>query len=161
MMIRILLAGHFYTVAVCRRLKTVCDDRSPEIEASPPLELAPLQHQLTAWQQRVRALLEVLLCSSLPTQFLIAGILGALGMAPQTGGQLSLTFVLVLSLADTVALIVLMVALERAHDESPWLLWRGRRPLTGELALGFLLVPAAILMVGVLIGLLTRSRSSD
>jgi len=137
---------------VCRRLKTVPDDASPEIQANPPLELAPLQHQLTVWQQRVRALLEVLLCSSLPTQFLIAGILGALGMAPQIGGQLSLTFVLALSLTDTVALIVLMVALERAHGKSPWLLWRGRRRLTGELALGFLLVPVAVLMVGVLIG---------
>ncbi len=128
------------------------DDASREIEADSPLELAPLQHELTVWQQRIRAVLEVLLCSSLPTQFLIAGILGALGMAPQTGGQLSLTFVFVLSVTDSAVLIALMIALERAHGESPWLLWRGRCPLLRELILGFLLVPVAILMVGVLIG---------
>ena len=39
-----------------------------------------------------------------------------------------------------------MVVLERAHGESAWLLWRGRRPLTGETILGFLLVPVAVLM---------------
>jgi membrane protease YdiL (CAAX protease family) len=126
----------------------VPDDASPEIEASPPLELAPL----TGWQRRVRALLEVLLCSSLPTQFLIAGVLGALGIAPRTGEQLSLTFVLALSLTDSLVLILLMVVLERAHGGSAWLLWRGRHPLAGEIVLGLLLVPVTVLMVGVLIG---------
>ena len=129
----------------------MAEDASQEIEASPPLELAPL-NQLTARHQRVRALLEVLLCSSLPTQFLIAGVLGALGVAPRTGEQLSLTFVVTLSLTDSVVLIVLMVALERAHGGSAWLLWRGRRRLAGEIALGLLLVPVTVLMVGVLIG---------
>jgi membrane protease YdiL (CAAX protease family) len=130
----------------------LADDASPEIEAQSPLELAPLHNELSVWQQRVRAVLEVVLCSSLPTQFLIAGILGALGVAPQSNGQLSLTFVLLLSLSDSVVLIALMVMLERAHGESPWLLWRGGRPLMGEVSLGLLLVPAAVLMVGVLIG---------
>jgi membrane protease YdiL (CAAX protease family) len=102
----------------------------------------------------VRALFEVLLCSSLPTQFLIAGLLGAIGIVPQTNGQLSLTFVFALSLIDTVALIALMVVLERAHGESPWVLWRGHRPLPNELVLGLLLVPVTVLMVGVLIGLI-------
>jgi membrane protease YdiL (CAAX protease family) len=129
----------------------VAEDASQEIEASPPLELAPL-NQLTARPQRVRALLEILLCSSLPTQVLIAGVLGALGVAPRAGEQLSLTFVVTLSLTDSVVLIVLMVALERAHGGSAWLLWRGRRPLAGEIALGLLLVPVTVLMVGVLIG---------
>ncbi len=67
-------------------------------------------------------------------------------------GQLSLTFVLVLSLVDTAVLIALMVVLARAHGDSPWLLWRGRRPLMREIALGLLLVPVAVLMVAVLIG---------
>jgi len=118
-----------------------------------PLELAPPNHQPTPWQQRARALLEVVLCSSLPTQFLIAGILTGLGVSPRTSGdQLSLTFVLLLSLADTAILVLLMVVLARAHGDSPWLLWRGRRPLTAEVILGLMLVPVAVLMVGVLLG---------
>jgi membrane protease YdiL (CAAX protease family) len=106
-----------------------------------------------AWQQRAQAVFEVLLCSSLPTQILIAFILGAFGIAPRTADdQLSLTFVLVLSLADTVLLIALMVVFTRAHGDSPWLLWRGHRPVFGEVVRGLWLVPVAVLMVGVLIG---------
>ena len=51
-------------------------------------------------------------------------------------GQLSLPFVLTLSLADTLLLIVLMVLLMRAHGESASALWIGERPLTREVLLG-------------------------
>jgi membrane protease YdiL (CAAX protease family) len=132
----------------------LADDPSIEIEAASPVELEPLRQQLTAWQQRLLALLEVLLCSSLPTQVLIANILGTIGIAPRVGDQLSLTFVFALSLTDTVVLIALMVALTRAHGDSPWLLWRGRPPLAGEILVGLLLVPVAVFMVAFLIGII-------
>ncbi|HYJ95279.1 MAG TPA: hypothetical protein VEV86_11695, partial [Vicinamibacterales bacterium] len=77
-----------------------------------------------------------------------------IGIAPRIGDQLSLTFVFALSLTDTVVLIALMVALSRAHGDSPWLLWRGRAPLAGELLVGLMLVPAAVFMVAVLIGII-------
>ena len=130
------------------------DDPSLEIEAASPVELEPLRQQLTAWQQRLLALLEVLLCSSLPTQVLIANILGTIGIAPRIGDQLSLPFVFALSLTDTVVLIALMVALSRAHGDSPWLLWRGRPPLAGEILVGLMLVPVAVFMVAFLIGII-------
>ena len=132
----------------------MADDPSLEIEAASPVELEPLRQQLTAWQQRLLALLEVLLCSSLPTQVLIASILGTIGIAPRIGDQLSLTFVFALSLTDTVVLIALMVALTRAHGDSPWLLWRGRPPLAGEILVGLMLVPVAVFMVAFLIGII-------
>ena len=132
----------------------MADDPSLEIEAASPVELEPLRQQLTAWQQRLLALLEVLLCSSLPTQVLIANILGTIGIAPRIGDQLSLTFVFALSLTDTAVLIALMVALSRAHGDSPWLLWRGRPPLAGEILVGLMLVPVAVFMVAFLIGII-------
>ena len=132
----------------------MADDPSLEIEAASPVELEPLRQQLTAWQQRLLALLEVLLCSSLPTQVLIANILGTIGIAPRIGDQLSLTFVFALSLTDTVVLIALMVALTRAHGDSPWLLWRGRPPLAGEILVGLMLVPVAVFIVAFLIGII-------
>ncbi len=132
----------------------MADDPSLEIEAASPVELEPLRQQLTAWQQRLLALLEVLLCSSLPTQVVIASILGAIGIAPRIGDQLSLTFVFALSLTDTVVLIALMVALTRAHGDSPWLLWRGRPPLAGEILVGLMLVPVAVFIVAFLIGII-------
>lgn len=132
----------------------MADDSSPEIEAASPAELAPLPTQLTAWHQRVLALLEVLLCSSLPTQYLIAGLLTGLGISPRIGDQLSLTFVFVLSVTDTIVLIALMMALTRAHGDSPWLLWRGRASLRGEIVLGVMLVPVAVFMVAFLMGII-------
>ena len=77
-----------------------------------------------------------------------------IGIAPRIGDQLSLTFVFALSLTDTVVLIALMVALSRAHGDSPWLLWRGRPPLAGEILVGLMLVPAAVFMVAFLIGII-------
>ena len=128
------------------------DDSGEALETGVPLQLADPDNHLTAGRQRLLAVLEVLLCSSLPTQFLIAAILGMLGVAPRTPtDQLSLTFVVVLSLTDTAVLIGLMVLLARVHRDSAWLLWRGIRPLRGELVRGLLLVPAAVLMVGALI----------
>jgi membrane protease YdiL (CAAX protease family) len=146
------LTGHFYTVSTYHRLKSLADDTHPEI-APQQVELKPLQNQLNLWHQRVLALLEIVLCSSLPTQLLIAGILNFLGMSARAeNGQLSLPFVLVLSLADSVLLVALMVVLARAHGDNAWLLWRGQRPLPGEIRLGLLLVPVAVLMVGALVG---------
>lgn len=132
----------------------MADDTTREIEAVSSVELEPLRQQLTAWQQRLLALLEVLLCSSLPTQLVIASVLGAIGVAPRIGDQLSITFVFILSLTDTVVLIALMVALTRAHGDSPWLLWRGRAPLAREIVVGLMLVPVAVLMVAFLIGII-------
>ena len=131
----------------------MADETTPEIRSDSPVELVPLNPPLGVWQQRTQAILEVLLCSSLPTQILIAAILAALGVAPRTADdQLSLTFVLVLSLADSALLIVLMTLLARVHGDSSWVLWRGHRPVMGEIGLGLMLVPAAVLMVGVLVG---------
>lgn len=132
----------------------MADDPGPELQAPFPAELAPRNDQLTTLQQRVLALLEVLLCSSLPTQFLIASILAGLGISPRIGDQLSLTFVFILSVTDTAVLIGLMVALTRAHGDSPWLLWRGRAPLRGEIVLGLMLVPVAVFMVAFLMGII-------
>ena len=67
-------------------------------------------------RDRVLAILEILLCSSVPTQLAIGALLRAAGWAPaDASGRLSLPFVFVLSLADTVVLIVIMVLLMRAH----------------------------------------------
>jgi len=68
----------------------------------------------------------------------------------------SLAAVLILSIADTVVLIALMVLLTRAHGESVRALWLGdRRPLR-EIGLGLLMVPFVFLLVGVLMAALMR-----
>lgn len=104
---------------------------------------------------RLVALFEILLCSSVPTQFAIGALLAMAGWMPMdSAGQLSLPFVLTLSLADTLLLILLMVLLMKAHGESPTALWLGRGPLKREAFLGALLIPLVFLMVVVLLNAL-------
>jgi membrane protease YdiL (CAAX protease family) len=118
--------------------------------SSEPLPATPAPW-LSRSQQRVVAVIEILMCSSVPTQVLIAGLLGALGLAPRTpGDQLSLPFVFALSLADSALLIALMVVFLRVHGESPRLLWRGRRRLVPEVSLGLALVPITVVAAGLL-----------
>ena len=73
----------------------------------------------TLAQRRAIAVAELILCSSVPTQVLLQAILVGLGWRPvTTGGGFSLSFVVTMSLLDTVLLIALMVILTRAHGES-------------------------------------------
>ena len=106
-------------------------------------------------QRRLIAVAEVFLCSSLPTQILLQVLLVQAGWDPRTpAGGFSLPFVLTLSIADTVLLIVLMAVLTRAHGESVSGLWLGRRPVLPEAVLGLLLVPVVFMCVVVLLNAL-------
>lgn len=103
-------------------------------------------------QRRAVAVAELILCSSVPTQILLQAILVGLGWRPVTGdGGFSLSFVVTMSLLDTVLLITLMVILTRAHGESVSALWRGRRVVWKEVALGLSLVPPIFLMVVIIL----------
>jgi membrane protease YdiL (CAAX protease family) len=103
---------------------------------------------------RAAALLEILICSDYPTQIALAWIFAALGYGPLVGQPLSVRYVALLSLTDTVLLLALIAMFlssrgERARDvflgtRSPW-----REALTG-LPLTFV---ALILGVMVLAGI--------
>ena len=105
-------------------------------------------------QRRVIAIIEILLCSSIPTQLSIQGLMQVLGWSFQPVP--SLTVLTILSVGDTVALLAMMVILTRAHGESVRALWFGNRRPSAEAALGLLLVPPVFLIVGFLMTLLMR-----
>ena len=101
---------------------------------------------------RFRAVAEIILCSSVPTQLALGALLRVAGMEPlDAAGRLSLPFVLVLSVGDTLLLIALMVFLTRAHGESASELWLGKRPLLREVGHGLLLIPVVFTLVVVLL----------
>jgi len=104
---------------------------------------------------RVQAALEVLLCSSVPTQLTIGALLHLAGLAA-TGpdGQMSLRFVVILSLADTALLVTLMVLLLRLHGESGRELWLGHQPVGAEALRGLATAPALFIAVGLLLNVL-------
>ncbi len=101
---------------------------------------------------RIAALAEIGLCSGIPTQMVVGLALRLAGWSPfnATGG-LSLPFVLVLSVADTLLVVGFMVVLTRAQGQSASDLWLGRRPALREVAYGALLIPAIFLLVVVLL----------
>jgi membrane protease YdiL (CAAX protease family) len=104
---------------------------------------------------RIAAFGEVLLCSSVPTQIAIAILLSNLGLNPRTeGGQLSLHFVVAMTLLDTVLLIGLMVFFTVRRGERVSRLWLGYRPIGREAALGFALIPIIFMLVVLLLNLL-------
>lgn len=118
------------------------DVAPPPAPATSPLDAGPPR------QRRLIAIAEVFLCSSLPTQLLLQVLLVQAGWMPTTAtGGFSLPFVVAVSLADTILLILLMVLLTRAHGESVSELWIGRRPVLRETLFGLALVPSVFLLV--------------
>jgi membrane protease YdiL (CAAX protease family) len=125
-------------------------------DAPAPTEptLSPFQGRITP-HHRIVAILEILVCSSLPTQIAIGYLLTLGGWSPTTAnGALSLPYVLTLSLADTLVLIILMVALMHAHGEDATALWVGPRSVKREALIGLALIPAAFLFVVILLNAL-------
>jgi membrane protease YdiL (CAAX protease family) len=106
---------------------------------------------------RFRALLEVILCSSFPTQLLIAVAMRFSGIKPfEDNGQLSAAYIFPLALIDAVVLVALIVGLLLAHGESLRELFLGHRPVLREAVLGVWLIPAVF---GLVTALLVTLRS--
>jgi uncharacterized protein len=107
--------------------------------------------------ERAGALLEVLLCSGVPTQLLIGQVLALGGWSPfnQTGvPQAGPLFAL--ALIDTLVLLALIAALQRARGETMGGLLLGGRSIRREAWFGVALVPALFLAVGVTVLTLRR-----
>ena len=117
--------------------------------APQPLPVASLSRASQPGSSRVIALIEVVLCSGFPTQLTLAGILAAVGLAAlDQAGQLSLSYVVTLSLADAAVLVGLIFYFLRQRGEKPIDIFLGARSRISELKLGLLLTP---LMVGLAI----------
>lgn len=100
--------------------------------------------------ERALAVLEVLLCSDVPTQLALAATLAALGFAP-TDGVLRLNYVAALAIGDSVLLLGLITWLVRARGERLRDLLLGRRPLLSEMRAG---VPLIFLAFAIAVTLL-------
>jgi membrane protease YdiL (CAAX protease family) len=94
---------------------------------------------------RVVALLEVLLCSGFPTQLALGGTLVVLGFRPFTQpGSLATTYVVAISIADTIFVLALVVLFLYAHGERPRDVLIGRRRIAAEAAAGVPLIFVAL-----------------
>jgi uncharacterized protein len=116
---------------------------SPDTPSEP--SLVPTVPSRTA--TRLRALAQVLACSGLPTQLLLVQLLALAGIMPYGEDQtLNLTWVFLLSVADTLLLGALICLLLVANGESIRETFLGARPALPEVPIGLLSVVPVLLV---------------
>lgn len=110
----------------------------------PVLEPPPPPRPQPTWPTWV----EIALCSGYPTQILLGQLLVLGGVGPiLADGTLSSTFVFVLSIADTILLLSLIVVLILRRGERPLDIFFGGRPPWPEVGAGVLSFPIVITVV--------------
>lgn len=91
---------------------------------------------------------EILLCSGYPTQITLGYALQGFGLSPlRADGSLHGTFIFVLSLADTVLLLSLIVWLLVRRGERPASVFFGNAPVAREISAGMLSLPLVVMLV--------------
>ena len=136
------------------QIPTLACDRVPLlIESKTPLpavrnisKLSPqavfIRPKNSKRNQQWIALFEVVICCGFPTQLLFIGILAMLGIAAtDTSGTLSIGYIFLLSISDTILLLFLIFYFLRQHQENPVEIFLGRRQFRGEFLFGLMLTP--------------------
>jgi membrane protease YdiL (CAAX protease family) len=100
-------------------------------------------------RERLLAAFEVLLCSGIPTQVVIAQVLALAGFDPCLGGTPQPRPLFLLALLDSIALVSLIVLLMLARGENIRAAFLGHRPAPREALLGIVMVPLLFVGVGV------------
>jgi membrane protease YdiL (CAAX protease family) len=124
------------------------DFEPPFASVEPPLRAEPARPTRA---ERILALLEVVICSDYPTQLALGTTIAALGFGPISGQGLNLTYVVVVSLADTVLLLTLIAMFLSVHGERPRDLFLGSRAVAAEARAG---IPLALVALVVGVGIL-------
>ena len=109
-------------------------------------DLVPTGTEPPAAQSRLTALVEVILCSGLPTQLLVVFLLGAIGLISRETTELTFVAVVALSLGDAALLVALILYFLHRHGERPSEFFLGGRPYRPEVVLGLLLIPLTVLL---------------
>jgi membrane protease YdiL (CAAX protease family) len=133
------VSGHYFEYP--DRMPVEGEPNQPFSDPDPP---ADTDQGSPAQSERVLAVLEVLICSDYPTQLALGTTFAALGFGPTSGGTLSLTFVVLVSLADSLLLLALIAMLTRLRGESLRDLLFGDRSIASEARAGVRLALAAL-----------------
>lgn len=101
--------------------------------------------------ERIASLIEVLFCSGVPSQLLLALLLQGSGWQPfEADGALSLRYIAVLSLADTAIVVGLALLFLRSRGETPRAVLLGARPVAREALIGMGLVLPILVCIALL-----------
>jgi membrane protease YdiL (CAAX protease family) len=121
-------------------------------ESAPESFINPRPSGVVDPRERLTAVIEILLCSSVPTQFAIGALLSLAGIqSKDAAGHLSLTFVVTLTLTDTALLIVMMMFFMHVHGETARATWFDTGHAPREALIGLATVPMVFIGVGILL----------
>ncbi len=127
-------------------------DLAPDTRAAPAASSLPPPELAVPRLTRGRAFLEVVLCSSYPTQLVVAGALAAAGiqgLAPD--GALNARFVIAVALGDALLVAALVVWFIRRSGESMSEVFVTRQPVWREVWFGVALAPAVLLGISLVV----------
>lgn len=132
------------------------DDDQHHLEGPPPEVPPPVEGAAPPTAvERLVAFFEVLLCSDYPSQMAIGGTLMLLGIPALTpDGLPGFTFVVALSLIDTVVLVGFIVLFLTTQGESPRKVLLGSGPYLPEIRAGAMLIISAFVLAAVALGVL-------
>ena len=98
-------------------------------------------------QKTFIAIGEIILCSGFPTQLALANILALIGFSAfSASGTLNLSYVVILSLADTIILIFLIFFFLTQGNERPKDIFFGAKPFAQEINVGLVLIPLTVIL---------------
>lgn len=127
-------------------------DLAPDPREAPAAPTFPPPAPATPPLTRARAVLEVLLCSSYPTQLAVAATLAAFGVQGLTAdGSLNARFVITVALGDALLVVALVTVFIRRNGESMREVFVGRRPVWREVTFGIALAPAVLLAISLVV----------
>jgi len=93
-------------------------------------------------RDRITAIIEIVLCSSIPTQLAINALLRGAGLpTTQPSGEAVAMAVFAQLVLDTIVVVALMVVILRAHGERPSVVWKGSRRIGREAVIGLATAP--------------------
>jgi membrane protease YdiL (CAAX protease family) len=127
-------------------------DPAPDTREEPAAPSVPPAVDPTPRMARARAIVEVLLCSSYPTQLVVGGLLAAAGMpGVKPDGALNAPFVIAISLGDAALVAALITWFMWRNGESMTAVFVAGRPPWREAMLGVALAPAVLLGISLVV----------
>lgn len=106
----------------------------------------PSESRQPATSPKTSAIVEIILCSGVPSQLALAYMFALAGFTPHQGGRLSFGYVTTLLLLDATLMIALIFWLLRRRGEHPRAVFLGSRPVEREIWLGVLMTVVVFLL---------------
>jgi membrane protease YdiL (CAAX protease family) len=105
---------------------------------------------------RLHAIVEIILCSGVPSQFALTFLIAKLGFSPYEGGRLSFGYITTMLLLDAALMIGLIFWFVHGHGERARDVFLGPRPILQEVWLGIPMIGVVFMLAMVVLSTAQR-----